>query len=556
MRFRLPNFLKPRPVRLPWPAVLAVAVAVPVLFCLYAYLPLFAPAIPTSPDESSNLFFSRWFAQSSRLYYLDSWNLVMDGAVHPRSVVVADNFLVPGGFIGLPLIFGALAKLTGPGLIPFFSPVIALLGLLGFGLLSSRLFGRRAGWIAAALLALHPVWWYETARTLQSSALFFTLTIWGTWFLVVAPLARRGGRSGVVTRFADGAAAGVLFALALSVRMSEAYWLIIATLVVVWTVRPLPWRRLVGAAVAGAVALAPFLLENYSLYGSLLATGYGAVGQGGVTGERLQGFGMRLLGPLQPYLFPLGFAPRTALKHFWTYGLGFFAWWTVVVAAAVGFAVATQRRTRALLHPLTVAALAVAAWLVIFYGSWTIYDSPDPNAVTIGSSYLRYWLPLFIVSVWPVAWAAAKLWDRARWRPWLVALAVLLAVLSAATVFGAPGEGLLAMRAANERYVGVKAGLLELTDRKSIIVVDRADKFLFPDRSVVVPLRSDATFAILPKLVRATQTYYFGVTFPDKDFNWLNEVRLKPLGLRIAPVRAFDGETLYRFDLAMPAVQP
>jgi hypothetical protein len=556
MHFPVPQFLKRRPARLPWTAWLAVVVAVPALFCLYAFMPLFAPAIPTSPDESANLFFSRWFAQTGELHYFDSWNLYADGAVHPRSVVVADNFLVPGGFVGLPVIFGGLAKLVGPGLIPFFSPSIALLGLLGFGLLSARLFGRRAGALAAALLALHPVWWYETARTMQSSALFFTLAIWGTWFLVVAPLARVRGKHGIVTRFADGAAAGVLFALALAVRMSEAYWLVIATVIVACTVRPLPWRRLVGAMVAGALALAPFLLQNYSLYGSVLATGYGAVGQGGVTGERLQGLGMRLLGPLQPYLFPLGFAPRTAIKHFWMYGLGFFPWWTVIVAAAVAFAVAAKRRARALFHPLVVAALAVAAWLIFFYGSWTIYDSPDPTAVTIGSSYLRYWLPLFIVSVWPVAWAAAKLWDKARWRPWLVALAVLLAGFSAATVFGAPGEGLLAMRAANQRYVDVKAGILKIVENKSIIVVDRADKFLFPDRSVIVPLRSDATFAILPKMVGKTDVYYFGVTFPAKDFNWLNEVRLKPLGLQITPVKAFGEETLYIFDKAPTAVQP
>jgi hypothetical protein len=548
MRFSLPKFLQRRPAPVPTIAWVVAAIAAPLLFCLYAYLPLFAAPIPTSPDEASNLFFSRLYQDVSYLYHFDSWNLVADGAVHPRSMVVADNFLVPGGFIGLPLIYGLIAKLTGPGAIPFFSPLVALLGVIGFGLLSSRLLGRRAGWTAAALLALHPVWWYETARTMQTSALFFTLAIWGAWFLVAAPIAKMRGKHGIVSSLADGVVGGVLLALALAVRMSEAYWFVVAALAAVVLVRPLPWRRLIAAAVAGALTLAPFLVQNYSLYGSIVATGYGAVGQAGVTGEKLQGFGMRLLGPLQPLLFPLGFAPRTALKHFWTYGLVFLPWWTVVVAAASAYALAAGRRARALLHPLTAAALAAAVWLVFFYGSWTVYDSPDPKAVSIGSSYLRYWLPVFIASTWPVAWAAAKLWDRGRWRGPLVALAVVLAGFSAATVFGASGEGLLALRATNQRYAAVKAELLAATEEDSIIVVDRADKFLYPDRSVIVPLRSETTMAALKKLKNRAYLYYFGVTFPAKDFNWLNDVQLKPLGLHVTPVKELGVETLYRFE--------
>jgi hypothetical protein len=265
-----------------------------------------------------------------------------------------------------------------------------------------------------------------------------------------------------------------------------------------------------------------------------------------------------LIGPLQPYLFPLGFAPRTSWGNFAVYGLEFFGWWTVLVALSLVGVIAAAWRSkssagrgaRGPATALALAASAVTVWLIFFYGSWSFQDNPDPAAVTIGTSYFRYWLPIFVVSVVPVAWAAERLLARLKssWQPAIGVLALsVLAAVSAWSVFGAPQEGLLDIRRNLLRYDAEIGRVLELTEGNSLVVVDRADKLLFPDRAVIYPLRSAETYAMLPRLVAAVPVYYYGITLPPEDLEYLRGSKLPPLGLTIDPVISFEQETLYVF---------
>ena len=67
-------------------------------------------------------------------------------------------------------------------------------------------------------------------------------------------------------------------------------------------------------------------------------------------------------------------------------------------------------------------------------------------------------------------------------------------------------EGLLDMRAALSVNRERKAWVGSLTTERDVIIVDYADKYLFPERSVIVPLRSEQTYATLglALLCRAT----------------------------------------------------
>ena len=40
--------------------------------------------------------------------------------------------------------------------------------------------------------------------------------------------------------------------------------------------------------------------------------------------------------------------------------------------------------------------------LIFYYGSWQFNDNPDPNRFTIGNSYTRYWLPIYLMMM-PIA---------------------------------------------------------------------------------------------------------------------------------------------------------
>ncbi len=529
-------------------------------FFLYAYLAVFAPLRFNSPDEAANFFFTRLFAETGQLWSFEPLNLVVPGLVHPRSVSVSDSFMVPGGFLGLPVIYGSLAKVLGLAAVPFLTPFFGVAAAAFLGLLAARFFGRRTGAFAALLLLVQPAWWYESGRLLMPNVLFNFLLIAAAFFYWTAPFARgRAIKALAKVRHADAALAGVCLGLALAVRPAEAYWIILSVAVLVaFHFRRLSWGKLAVAGGFALLTLAPFLLLNRAVYGGFLATGYGSGLTDVPVASLPQGRGAKLLGGLRPYLFPLGFAPRAALANFWTYGVKFFWWWSLLagtgLAAAAYAAIGRWRRRRPVDRTalsLAAAGAAAALWLMLFYGSWSIQDNPDPTAVTIGSSYLRYWLPVFALSVLPAAWLLGRLAERRPSAPRLAGVFILfcgLAVLSGAAVFGAPQEGLLTLRQNLEIYDQEARGIIARTEPDALIVVDRADKLVFPDRAVIYPLRSDRTFEALGQLAGHTPLYYFGITFPQADLDHLRQVKLPPLGLTIQPVWTLGQETLYSFQ--------
>lgn len=537
-----------------------VALACAATFLTYAFLPLAAPTRYNSPDEASNAFFSAHFAKTGYLWYFEPLNLPGKGVVHPRSVRVVDDFLVPGGFIGLPVLYGGIGRLFGVGVIPYLTPLFALAGIAAWGALVRWRFGTKVGVTSAVLLAAHPAWWYASSRTLMPNVLFTSLVVVAAWLFFTTPVrdaVERRTKDGLrLLRASDGALAGIAVGLAVAVRMAETYWLALAAavlLVVAWRRKSVPWARIAVFAAFAALTLAPFLLMNQTLYGHPLATGYGA-GVDVPAGNLPHGMGDRLLGPLRPLLFPLGFAPRVALANFWTYGIAFFGWWSVLVTCALVAAIGSWKRQPAPWRKdaaaFAAASGAAVAWLALFYGSWTVQDNPDPSAVTIGSSYLRYWLPAFVLSTAPVAWLAVTAVERGVHsrvaKPVAAAVLLLYVAASGLDVFGAHGEGLLAVRQNVIRYDATVKDIVAITPKGSVIIVDRADKYVFPDRPVITPLRADSTYAALDVLKRHAAIWYFGITFPEQDLAWLRDEKLPPLGLDIEPVKAFGEETLYR----------
>ncbi|MEK9152257.1 MAG: hypothetical protein AAB692_02730, partial [Patescibacteria group bacterium] len=161
----------------------------------------------------------------------------------------------------------------------------------------------------------------------------------------------------------------------------------------------------------------------------------------------------------------------------------------------------------------------------------------------------------FVLSTVPVAWLFVsgidRLQPRLRGRAMAAALCVYAAV-STATVFASPQEGLFTIRHSLIGFQRTADDLVALTPAKSLVVVDRADKFLFPLRRVIVPLRSEDTYRTISKLRNQLPIYYFGITFPDADLDYLNQLKLPPLGLGIEPVKTVGDETLYKFVVKNP----
>jgi hypothetical protein len=183
------------------------------------------------------------------------------------------------------------------------------------------------------------------------------------------------------------------------------------------------------------------------------------------------------------------------------------------------------------------------------YGSWEIHDNPDPSQITMANSYVRYWLPVYLMSSVFVASAIGWMIQRAR-TPlakglFIGVILVFILSLSVNKTFIDGQDALFRARASLFVSRDIQASVLEHIESEAVVIVDRADKLFFPHRQVLYPLRDDATYEAMPLLTTHGPLYYYGITFPEEDLTWLNESRLQRMGLQIQLIETYEQESLY-----------
>lgn len=520
-------------------------------FCSTLVLDFVSPTYG-SPDETANAFFSETFAASGRLFSFEPLNTFLGDVLRPRSIISIDGRLLPVSFIGLPILFGFLIKIFGFWSLPIWTPLFAVAAVLAWYAIIGKLFGRRLGFWSALLLFITPAWWYWTARPLMHNVLFVALLIFTTFFLVARPIKFLKEKIG----WLDFVLAGVCVSLSVWVRTFEAAWIapiVFLGLLVFW--KKFFWQGAAFFVASAVLTMTPLLFLNSSLYGEPWGTGYSVneveavVGAeaGDLTATELPAV-IETENPLS--LLPFGLHPRLALQHILDYALLMF-WWLAIPAAA-GFICLVCRwdkEWKAWWFYLIVLAV-LAAWLGLVYGSWTIYDNPD-KSVTIGNSYTRYWLPIFVMITPLVAAALLKIASLAKGlQPLVLAVGfIIVLVLSGNIVFFSSDDALWPMRARLVEAAVIHERVFELTELDSVIIVDRADKLFFPARRVRYPLRDETTYALMPKIVSEAPLYYYGIILPQTDLDYLNDEKLKGLGLGIKFVENFSKESLYKIFL-------
>lgn len=505
-----------------------------------AWLTVGTQGVFASPDESANAFFARTFAETGSMAVSEPLNTVAQGVIHPRSTIAPGTVILPTSFLGFPFVSGVLRYVFGEFIQFSFTPIVAAFGIATLWWMVRRLTDNELLADCSAFFALiHPAFWYYGTRVMMPNVAFVSFLVIGIAVFVLA----RSKQSMVI-----GAIAGVIFALGLTMRLVEAPIAGICIVVVCIAYRKsMPWRALCGAVIGGAIVFGTYLIANSALYGSALTTGYT------LPDARSMDDAVAPVSPLatiRHLLLPFGFHPRAMLANVYYYG-----WWLYPVLstlAGVGAWFAWTAKEHQKAWRTFVLCLGIAAtWMAVVYGSWSIADNPDPKAITIGNSHVRYWLPLFVASSVLVGLAFLRLREQMthglRSTVGTVTLLVIVTTLSIQTVF-LGSDGLIAARAAAATSVEKRAEVIANTEYNAVVIVDRADKYLFPYRRVIVPLRSDSTYAAMPVLVPVVPLYYFGITFPQSDLDYLNTEKLGAMGLSITPVVTIQDETLYRIQ--------
>ncbi|MSO29414.1 MAG: hypothetical protein EXQ48_00530 [Acidobacteria bacterium] len=321
--------------------------------------------------------------------------------------------LVPTYPSGLPLTMAA-ARLIGGELGAFLvSPLLGGIAVLCTYLLGARLYSRRAGAVAAALLATSPIFLLQIVQPMSDVA----VTAWWTLAILLA----------VPSSPASALAAGAATGIALLTRPNLLPLIVAPTLAAAGLFRgtaPRRWLDISRLALflSGTVpAVAVQLFLQWHLYGSPLASGYGRVSDffalAGVW-PNLRGYAWKCL---------VGETPALSL-------------------AAISLLVLTVARRRA---PASNVSTIASIWLVVTMGLLICYL---PYVVYPDWAYLRFFLPalpLMFVLVAALLTAAVTLLPAPTRG---VALLALLVTACSLNVVHASREQAFNLRRYDARY--------------------------------------------------------------------------------------------------------
>jgi hypothetical protein len=513
-----------------------------------------------SPDEHAAFLFAKQFAVTGQFPLTEALNVRLDGAIHARSMAAVGSAILPGAFLGMPFFTGALLWIFGDAGALLFTPILALLAVLVWRKTVKRLTNDPLLADAAAFfLMLHPAFLYYSGRVMMQNVAFVSFLIFGVYFLTAASLHKLSKYYSSELHRLEYFVGGLLIGTALFIRTAEIFWVLGILLIGLIIHRAqLGWRNI--SAVIIGLAIMGFLIgyANDTVYGNALLSGYTARAEVGETATSVTSLVPPTVGDLFSYIFPFGIHPRAIMRHEWQYEFLLYPWMTV--PALIGFFLLLARKFEKNKTWKTIAIITVilAFWLGGMYGSWTFNDNPDPSLISIGNSYVRYWLPIFVISTIFSAYAVISAYRFLRVKLgnkkvlnifpklFLLLIAVLTIGLSVNLVFWGH-DGIMPTRAALASFSSKRRSVLLKTQANAVVVVDRADKYLFPDRRVITPLRDEKTFDALPKVLEQNiPLYYFGITFPQSDLDYLNDVKLFEDGLTIELVDTFGDESLYR----------
>ena len=563
-----------------------------------------------SPDETANYIFAKLYGQTGEISIYEGYNLYTSDIMRPRSFRSDHGELKPVSFLGIILIFGNIVKLAGYKVLPFLTPLFGALGIIFYYLLIKRIFGRTNALLSAVLLAVFPVFTYYAARSMFHNILFISLLIAALYFSVL--MASNGNKrvKGIKNAFIElaekfrfkkiirfkirarhflfSALAGIFFGLAIMTRTSELVW-IAPLLIILWlfNIRRIGLLKLLIFLIFLFSSLLPMFYHNQVLYGSPILGGYAEMNQSivaikddsaAILSSTVDGRFTEIKTRARDIfntIFYFGLNPKLSLFTANAYIRGMFPWLFYASLFGAVIFLLTFKKRKYKQWIFLGAWLIVSVILIFYYGSWHFFDNPDKAAITIGNSYTRYWLPIYLgliplacIFIIRLTQAICLLFRKTRDKDgqlkmeftsarmnqgacrFAVRLLMIgvIAISSITFVLSGSDEGLiyLAQRQKDSRAEWQK--ILTLTESNSTIITRYHDKLLFPERKVIVGLFDDKEMLKeYANLLDKLPVYYYNFTLPKNDMEYLNTRRLKEAGMQIQKVEKITSDfTLYK----------
>ncbi len=505
-----------------------------VFFYFYNYLNIHnssQPLIFNSPDETANYYFSKTFATNGQLRTTNNL-LDISSQIHPRSISVYNNYLIPSSFTGISLIYGGLAKIFGIWIIIYLTPLISIIGLIFFYLLVKEIFDKKTALISAFMLLILPSYWYFSTRVMMHNILFIDLLIISLYFII------RGIKK---NRFIYYLFSVLFLSLSLLVRSSEITWVIILFLSLIIIFRKkIEWKKLILSYLIFLVFIVAIIRFNMQNYGSAISGAY-------LNNTNTQS--LNILYYLKKIFIPFGFHPRNIRFVVFNFIFKLIWWHNIALLLSLGFIFIKRKNFKKKQYLYLISWLGISIFLFIYYGSWLFFDNPNPKAITIGSSYLRYMLPYFVFGIPIIAWSLNKIkFSKKRIdNLFIVSILAFMFLNSYLIVMKCPQEGIIKISQDLNIYQKRTKLIKTYTAKNSIIISSRADKYIFPYRHVFYSPKEINQIKGLKNLIQQDiPIYYFGFKFDDEDFQKVKG-KLNAQNIKLSnPIFIDDDHALYR----------
>lgn len=467
-----------------------------------------APDVFASPDETAVMQFARSWADGGgfRLAHGIPDAYADIASLHPRSIVRRADYLLPVGFLGMPLIIG-LFEMIYDGLGVYVTLLLVLSAAYPLWNIVKTVKSPRVAVLTVIVFLSFPTVLLYVNRGLSPNLPVVALVLWGIWGVWVA-----GSCASPYRRWTAAFASGIAIGAAFIIRPTEAVWILPWILWTAWASlsesgkRPLGKRALPYAltimVIAAICTYGVFLsMQTYPYHDRLsdqpviayLLHDHVSMSEGMDAVRSMDSFS-----GWEQYL-PYGFHPRAMWSNVQSYLFTYLGLW--VGAALFGAAYAAARhgvRKRGLLFLL--ACLWTLGVLILFYGQ-AEYTDNIRGSVSLGNSFLRYMLPLVPLIAYGCALAIDALCSvRPRGRMLGFSLAILFLLLGWVMAFAHDEEGILKTRYELRRYMVVQNAALNAVSYPAFILSERSDKIFasgpfiavspMPERSVLERLRS------------------------------------------------------------------
>lgn len=466
------------------------------------------------PDESANYFFARVFARSGSFSQMENLNLLSDNLLHARSVnVLPDGSLVPIGFLPALVIFGLSLKILGEFGGLFLTSFLASLTVYGVYRLVFYVFKKidLALLVVLLMLPLAP-WLYFANMVMLYGIVFIFLVVFG-WLAII--------NSFIYSYKKDfwWILGSAVLTLAVFVRPTEVVWLgVLALVVIYWHWGQFDFKRVLSGLIVFLAAGIIFLSLNKAVYGSYFSSGYLNLETGGLPTDFNKHSYLSLL------FAPFGFDLKLILFNFYKYFIRVVPLHFILACLGFGWMFFKSR-----VEPVWKSYLAISSLIfiiiLIYYGSW---QNPDPlvrELNTISISHVRYFLPLYILTLpfasFVIIQLCRYLGKSGRILYWIFVIA--LGISSFKTAFLSHNDGLLATRDSLFGYYQQFAKVQEIAPQNSVIISERSDKVFWPYYKVVVPQGDLPLFSRIATFIDKTPVYYY-TDLSDRD---LTEVKTK-----------------------------